>query len=96
MIRGRRRLGALLAGAMFSLALLGCYDIPKPQCGFRCGPDKACPEDYTCNDEDGRCHLNGAPPSLVCGTVDAGVDGATDAPVDAAASGASGGGEPAP
>lgn len=85
----------MLRGALLSLALLGCYDVPRPECGFRCGPSEACPEDYTCNVADGRCHLNGSSPSLVCGTVDApaadapvadappdaGVDAAADAPV---------------
>jgi hypothetical protein len=70
-----RRLGVALA----SLLLMACYDVPQPECGFRCGPDGACPDDYTCNTGDGRCHLDSAPPSLVCG---AGVDAAI--PVDAA------------
>lgn len=72
---------ALAAGGLLWLALPGCYDLPEPQCGFRCGPDGACPDDYTCNPSDGRCHLNSAPASLVCGTVDAAVP--ADAAVDA-------------
>ncbi|HWO18436.1 MAG TPA: hypothetical protein VNO30_06655 [Kofleriaceae bacterium] len=81
MKRGRRRLHlALAASALLGLILPGCYDVPKPQCGFRCGPDESCPEGYTCNRADGRCHRDGAPPSLVCGTVDAQV--APDAPKD--------------
>jgi hypothetical protein len=84
MIRGRRRLRlALAAGALLVLALPGCYDVPKPQCGFRCGPDESCPEDYTCDHADGRCHLDGSPASLVCGTVDAAIGG-PDAAIDAA------------
>jgi hypothetical protein len=79
----------MLRGALLSLALLGCYDVPRPECGFRCGPSEACPEDYTCNGADGRCHLNGSSPQLVCGTVaplsDASRDAPTDAGVDAAA-----------
>lgn len=62
-----------------------CYDVPRPACGFRCGPAQECPESYTCA-SDGRCHLNGSDPSLVCGTVDAAVqdgDDALDAPPDA-------------
>ncbi len=74
----------MLRGALLSLALLGCYDVPRPACGFRCGPDEACPEGYTCNGADGRCHLNGSSPSLVCGTVDARLDGPPD-PLDAPA-----------
>jgi hypothetical protein len=88
MMRGRRRYRLALAlgasgvmGALLGLALPSCYDIPKPECGFRCGPSGACPEDYTCA-PDGRCHLNGSPASLVCGTP---TDGPlVDAPVDAA------------
>lgn len=80
MLSGRRRLR--LAVALALGALPGCYDIPKPECGFRCGPNGACPEDYTCHPSDGRCHLNGSPPSLVCGTPPS--DGPPDAPIDAA------------
>lgn len=89
MIRGRRPLLALALalGAPPALALPGCYDVPRPPCGFRCGPSEACPEDYTCDPSDGRCHLNGSSPQLVCATVDAGVgepaDAAPDAPLDA-------------
>jgi hypothetical protein len=87
MKRGRRRYRLALAvaasallGLGLGLALPGCYDVPKPQCGFRCGPDESCPEGYTCNRADGRCHRDDAPASLVCGTVDASI--APDAPKD--------------
>jgi hypothetical protein len=89
MIRGRRRLRlalALAGSALVALAFPSCYDIPRPECGFRCGPSGACPEDYTCNESDGRCHLDGSSPQLVCGTVDAAdaaIDGSPDAPIDA-------------
>ena len=87
MTRGRRPPLTLALGVLLALALLGCYDVPKPACGFRCGPSGACPEDYTCDPSDGRCHLNGAPPSLVCETggapADAAVDAAGDAAIDA-------------
>lgn len=79
-VRAARALRALAAAC--GLLAVGCYDVPEPECGFRCGPNKACPEHYTCNEADGRCHRDGAPASLVCGTVDA----AIDAPVDAATS----------
>lgn len=86
---------ALVAFAMLAAlaTLAGCYDVPKPVCGFRCGPEGACPEDYTCDQSDGRCHLNSAPGTLVCGTVDASIplsdgppeplDAPPDAPPDA-------------
>jgi hypothetical protein len=76
-VRAARALRALAAALLLAA---GCYDVPEPECGFRCGPGNACPEHYTCNEADGRCHRDGAPASLVCGTVDA----AIDAPVDAA------------
>ena len=48
----------------------GCYDVPKPQCGFRCGA-AGCPDGYTCGPDD-RCRLVGAPADLVCADPDAG------------------------
>lgn len=71
---------ALLGGL---LTLPGCYDLPTPACGFRCGPAGECPADYTCNSFDGRCHLNGSDPNLVCATPepDAGPPD-TEPPVD--------------
>ena len=71
-------LGAGLVGAIIA----SCYNLPEPQCGFICGPNGACPSDYTCA-ADHHCHKNGAPDSLVCGTPDAAVDGPPDAPLDA-------------
>jgi hypothetical protein len=53
------------------LALVGCYEPPKPDCGFRCGPNLACPSDYTCA-SDNRCHLDGSPTNLNCVTPDSG------------------------
>jgi hypothetical protein len=57
-----------------------CYDVPAPDCGFRCGPDGACPDGYRCA-TDGVCHRSGAPANLVCATVDAAPP--IDAPIDA-------------
>ncbi|HEU0036508.1 MAG TPA: hypothetical protein VFQ53_38110 [Kofleriaceae bacterium] len=74
-------LGSTILVALVGL-VPGCYDLPKPACGFRCGPAGECPEDYACNAEDGRCHLSGSP-AMVCGTIDAGIDGGIDAPDDA-------------
>jgi hypothetical protein len=76
-----------LAGAIIA----ACYTVPAPDCGFACGPNGACPDDYTCA-ADHRCHRVGAPASLVCSTPDAAapsdtrdaaIDGVSDAPVDA-------------
>jgi hypothetical protein len=38
----------------------GCYSLPQPACGFICGDGGACPDGYTCNALDNRCHLGGA------------------------------------
>ena len=45
----------------------GCYAPPEPACGFFCGAQGACPENYTC--ADGRCRRNDAPASLDCGNL---------------------------
>jgi len=49
----------VLIALAFCLALLAaaCYD--RPTCSFRCGPDNACPYEYTCA-SDGWCKLKGA------------------------------------
>jgi hypothetical protein len=41
-------------------ALVGCYDVPQPACGFQCGPSSnrdVCPNGYSC--DFGRCVLIG-------------------------------------
>ena len=53
--------------------LVGCYDIPKPECGFACGPASECPSDYTCNTSVNRCQLVGTSPTCAA-AVDAGTD----------------------
>jgi hypothetical protein len=70
-----------LAGAMIT----ACYDVPRPDCGFICGPGGACPEGYSCA-SDMRCHRNGTSPDLVCASPDAAlpVDAASDVADDAA------------
>jgi hypothetical protein len=70
---------ALLA-ALGGAIVAACYSVPTPDCGFICGPGGACPDGYTCADEQ-RCHRIGAPTNLVCNTADAAVpvDGAPDA-----------------
>jgi hypothetical protein len=52
-----------------------CYGAPEPACGFICGSDGACPDDYTCHSDDRRCHLtDGSAVSCPSG-IDAGADG---------------------
>ena len=85
MTRRYAYLGVVL-GVLFALgggitALPACYEVPRPTCGFRCGPDGECPDDYACSSDDGRCHLNGSAP-MVCATPDAGID--VDGPPDSA------------
>ncbi|HLL24795.1 MAG TPA: Ig-like domain-containing protein [Kofleriaceae bacterium] len=53
-----------------ALVLAGCYDVPKPDCGFRCGPDRECPEEYVCG-SDNRCRREGTDVTLTCATPDA-------------------------
>jgi hypothetical protein len=67
-------------GALTAIVVAGCYSPPEPLCGFGCGPDSACPADYTCA-ADRHCHRNDAPASLVCGTLP--VDAAVDVPPSA-------------
>jgi len=53
--------------------LVGCYDLPKPECGFACGPARECPSDYTCNTAVNRCQLDGTTPTCAA-ALDAGMD----------------------
>ena len=43
-----------------TLALAACYDIPRPECGFVCGANNACPDGYTCG--LGVCRLDTGTP----------------------------------
>ena len=78
---------ALFVG-LTGAVIVACYDLPKPDCGFVCGPDNACPSSYTCAD-DHYCHRVGAPEGPICAPpdgprpVDAPPDAPPDAPIDA-------------
>lgn len=78
---------ALLAG-MAGAIISACYDIPRPACGFVCGPSGECPDGYRCASEH-YCHRDGASDSLVCRSpdaalpVDAAPDGMPDGMIDA-------------
>jgi hypothetical protein len=52
--------------ATMTIAAAACYTPPEPACGFVCGPNGACPPDYTCAASDHRCHLDSAPATLTC------------------------------
>lgn len=72
----------LLACAL--LLAPACYETPRPDCAFLCGPDEECPEGYSC--EEGYCKKDTAPESLECGDplVDASGAEEADAGPDAA------------
>ena len=77
-----------LVGAVVALVLTGCYETPKPNCAFLCGPGDSCPQGYLCGD-DRVCHkvLPGNHLAECDETfrLDAAVDAPADAPaVDAA------------
>ncbi len=65
--------GRIPAVCLALMLLTGCYETPRPLCGFRCGAHAECPADYTCA-ADGQCHLQGTPPTLSCPLIDAAVD----------------------
>ena len=82
------RLGSLGAALALLAALAGaivsaCYDVPRPACGFLCGPAGECPDGYTCAAEQ-VCHANGSPDGLVCRNPDAAlpVDAMSDVAAD--------------
>ncbi|MDX2086589.1 MAG: Ig-like domain-containing protein [Kofleriaceae bacterium] len=72
---------AAVALCLAVLGLSGCYDAPTPVCGFVCGPNLACPDDYRCF--QGRCILEGAPTNVSCEGTDAGILGDAPIPPDA-------------
>jgi hypothetical protein len=51
--------------AWLLLVISACYSPREPDCGFFCGPGGSCPADYFCAD-DGRCHREGSPDTLIC------------------------------
>lgn len=81
-------LGRAAAVAALGLLWTGCFEPAKPDVGFLCGSDGACPAGYECRDT-GCCHRIGSP-ARECPAPepesDAAVDDAAvaDAAVDAA------------
>ncbi len=80
---------ALLVG-LGGAILTACYEVPRPECGFFCGPSDTCPDGYTCAD-DHRCHRSDTPVYLDCGVIDAAVSsntsGQPEPPLDGAPDG---------
>ena len=70
---GRLRSLGVALGAALTLAgaiITACYEIPRPACGFLCGPGGACPDGYRCA-ADMYCHRNDTQADLVCTRPDA-------------------------
>ena len=65
---------AIFLGSAALALVAACYDEPTPTCGFRGGRDGTGPEGYTCDLDQNRCVVNGAPPDTTCPLPDAGVD----------------------
>ena len=61
------------------VALGACFEAPKADISFRCGPAGECPGGYECRD-DGCCHLPDSPAGPVCAPIDAGDNTNIDAP----------------
>lgn len=67
--------------ALSGLWTAGCYETPRPDCGFTCGKDGACPDGYVCGAAN-RCRLPSVPDSQ-CTSATPGM-GADAMPADAA------------
>ncbi len=67
------RLGRIAYLALVVIALVACYDVPQPECGFTCGPpavaggEGTCPDGYVCfTNVDNRCHRVSPPFTEPC------------------------------
>jgi hypothetical protein len=60
-----RSLAAALGFAAAALAASACYDTPRPECAFSCGPEGDCPEGYTCR-PDSWCKRAGVDDRFSC------------------------------
>lgn len=77
--------GAVAMAVWLSLAFAagGCFEPEEPACGFACGEEEACPENYRCA-PDGWCKRDDVDDDHPCGELgDAGASDA-DAPDTAA------------
>jgi hypothetical protein len=57
---------ALESLAIGLVGFAACYTPPRPYCGFLCGPNGECPDDYACS-ASFVCRLTSAPASVTCG-----------------------------
>lgn len=55
--------GLLLA--LVVLCAAACFDTPRPECAFKCGPDADCPDGYACQ-TDGWCKRADVAPDFEC------------------------------
>jgi hypothetical protein len=73
---------------LFVFLAAGCYETPRPECAFHCGPEGDCPEGYGCQ-SDGWCKRVDVPDDFECAPPvpdaapipDAGPDAGVDAAV---------------
>jgi hypothetical protein len=79
-------IAVLALGALLMLfGTQGCYSTPTPDCGFTCGANATCPDEYVCG-ANNRCRLPSVPEEECPGVapaVDAGVDAPSDGRMDA-------------
>jgi len=66
-LKGAARAATVVLFTLITLLGTSCFDNPKPDCGFGCGPNDECPSDYVCNSEK-RCQLESAPDAVCPGT----------------------------
>ena len=62
-------LGLTLLGLVAG-PLSACYETPRPECAFQCGPTGTCPDGYACR-ADGWCKREGVPSDFDCGELEA-------------------------
>jgi len=51
--------------ALVALFAAACYDTPRPECAFQCGPDADCPDGYACR-TDNWCKRADVPDDFEC------------------------------
>jgi hypothetical protein len=54
-----------LLALVVALLAAACYDTPRPECAFQCGPDADCPDGYACR-PDNWCKRADVPDDFQC------------------------------